>query len=206
VAAPDAGATTPEAPAPTTTAPAAPAGQTRTFVLNQKLVSLTGDLWIEDGQGNHAFEVDGSLLSLRGTHVLKDLAGQPLYEISSPLGPHLHRTVEVKKDGQTVATVQEAIFTLGGDKFTITLAGGQALTIHGDWMNRVFQVKDAAGRLVIDASRMWFTIRDSYGIQIEPGFDVPLGLAIVVALERAEAQERGQQSPLQNLLGGIGPF
>ena len=139
-------------------------------------------------------------------HVLKDLAGQPLYEISSPLGPHLHRTVEVKKDGQTMATVQEALFNLGGDKFTITLAGGQALSIHGDWMNRVFQVKDAAGQLVIDASRMWFSIRDSYGIQIQPGFDVPLGLAIVVALERAEAQERGQQSPLQNLLGGIGPF
>jgi len=72
-----------------------------------------GDLWIEDGQRNHAFEVDGSLLSLRGTHVLKDLGGQALYEISKPLAPHLHKTIDITKGGQTAATVQEAIFHLG---------------------------------------------------------------------------------------------
>jgi len=203
-------ATSPEPPA--VVPPSAPSGssvpggQAQIYVLNQKLISLTGDLWIEDGQGNHAFEVDGSLLSLRGTHVLKDLSGQALYEISKPLAPHLHRTIEIKKDGRTAATVQEAIFHLGGDKFTITFAGGQQLSVHGDWFNREFQVKDQAGQVVINASRAWFSIHDAYGIQIAPGFEVPLGLAIVVALERVEVQEEGNQSPLQNLLGGIGPF
>ena len=184
----------------------APDGQTLIYVLNQKLISLTGDLWIEDGQGNHAFEVDGTLLSLRGTHVLKDLNGQALYEISKPLAPHVHKTIEITNGGQTAATVQEAIFHLGGDKFKITLADGQELTVHGDWFNREFQVKDRAGRVVMNASRSWFSIHDAYGIQITPGFEVPLGLAIVVALERVEVQEEGNQSPIQNLLGGIGPF
>jgi uncharacterized protein YxjI len=183
-----------------------PDGQIQTFVLNQKLISLTGDLWIEDGQGNHAFEVDGKLLSMHGTHVLKDLNGQPLYEISKPLAPHLHKTIEIKKDGKVSATVQEAIFHLGGDKFKITVAGGQELTVHGNWSNREFQVKDQAGGQVIDASRKWFSIHDAYGIQIAPGFEVPLGLAICVALERVEAQEQGDQSPARNLLGGIDPF
>ena len=184
----------------------APDGQPVIYVLNQKLLSLTGDLWIEDGQGNHAFEVDGKLLSLRGTHVLKDLSGQALYEISKPLAPHMHKTINISKGGQPAATVQEAIFHLGGDKFTITLAGGQQLTVHGNWLNREFQVNDQAGRVVINASRAWFSIHDAYGIQITPGFEVPLGLAIVVALERVEVQEQGEQSPIQNLLGGIGPF
>jgi uncharacterized protein YxjI len=170
------------------------------------LISLTGDLWIEDGQRNRAFEVDGKLLSLHGTHVLKDLNGQPLYEISKPLAPHVHKTIEIKKDGKVSATVQEAIFHLGGDKFKITLAGGQALTVHGNWSNRVFQVKDQAGRQVIDASRLWLSLHDGYGIQIAPGFEVPLGLAICVALERVEAQEQGNESPVRNMLGGIGPF
>jgi uncharacterized protein YxjI len=188
-------------------APQGPAGQNQTFVLNQKLISLTGDLWIEDGQGNRAFEVDGKMLSLHGMHVLKDLNGQTLYEISKPIAPHVHKTIEIKRDGHVAATVQEAIFHLGGDKFKITLAGGQELTVHGDWSNRVFQVKDPAGREVIDASRMWFSLHDGYGIQIVPGFEVPLGLAICVALERVEAQEQGtESSPVQNLLGGIGPF
>ncbi len=195
-----------ETPPSVPAAPPTPGAQVQTFVLNQKLISMTGDLWIEDGKGNHAFEVDGKLLSLHGTHVLKDLNGQPLYEISKPLAPHRHKTIEIKKDGHVSATVQEAIFHLGGDKFKISLAGGQELTVHGDWWNREFQVKDQAGRQVIDASRMWFSIHDAYGIQITPGFEVPLGLAICVALERVEAQEQGDQSPVQNLLGGIGPF
>jgi uncharacterized protein YxjI len=184
----------------------ATAGQTLIYVLNQKLISLTGDLWIEDGQGNHAFEVDGSLLSLRGTHVLKDLNGQALYEISKSLAPHVHKTINISKGGQSVATVQEAIFHLGGDKFQISVAGGLELTVHGDWMNREFQVKDQAGRVAIVVSRAWFSIHDGYGIQITPGFDVPLGLALVVALERVEVQEQGNESPIQNLLGGIGSF
>ncbi len=136
--------------APISAPPASPApdGQPLIYVLNQKLLSLTGDLWIEDGQGNHTFEVDGSLFTLRGTHVLKDLNGQALYEISKPLTPHMHKTISISKGGQAVATVQEAIFHMGGDKFKISLAGGQELTIQGDWMNREFQVKDQAGQVV----------------------------------------------------------
>ncbi|HXR22277.1 MAG TPA: LURP-one-related family protein [Acidimicrobiales bacterium] len=195
-----------EVPPSAPSASTVPDGQVQTYVLNQKLISLTGDSWIEDGQGNHAFAVDGQLLSLRGTHVLKDLSGQPLYEISKPLAPHLHKTIDITHAGQTAATVQEAVFHLGGDKFKITLAGAQELTVKGDWQSREFQVTDQAGRQVMTVSRAWFSMHDGYGIQIAPGFEVPLGLAILVALERVEAQERGEQSPLQNLLGGIGPF
>ena len=181
-------------------------GQPLTYVLNQQLLSLTGDLWIDDGAGNRMFEVDGKLLSLRGTHVLKDLNGQELYSIEKPLAPHIHKTVTISRAGQTVATVQEAIFHLGGDKFQISVAGGLELTIKGNWMNREFQVTDQAGRVAIQVSRAWFSIHNGYGIQITQGFDVPLALAICIALERVEAQEQGQESPIQNLLGGIGPF
>src|ERR1700690_840022 len=187
--------------------PAPPAaGQPQLYVLNQKLLSITGDLWIDDGQGNRAFAVDGQLLSLRGTHVLKDLNGQELYAISKSLAPHVHKTINISKGGQTTATVQEAIFHLGGDKFQISVSGGLELTVHGDWMNREFQVKDLTGRVAIVVSRAWFSIHDGYGIQVTEGFDIPLALAIVIALERVEAQEQGQESPIQNLLGGIGPF
>ena len=191
-----------QAPAPQ--APAAPDGQPRTYVLNQQLFSLTGDAWIEDGQGNRVFAVNGQLMSLHGTHVLKDLQGQELYEISKPLAPHIHRTIEIKRGGQTIATVQEAVFHFGGDKFTITNASGQTLSMRGNWGGREFQLADPAGHEVVHVSRVWFTMHNAYGVQIAPDFDVPLGLALVIALERVEAQEQGQESPAQNLLGGLG--
>ncbi len=193
-----------QAPAPQ--ASTAPDGQTRTYVLNQQLFSLTGDAWIEDGQSNRAFEVNGQLMSLRGTHVLKDLQGQELYEISKPLAPHIHRTIEIRRGDQTIATVQEAVFHFGGDKFTITNASGQPLSMRGNWGGREFQLADPAGHDLIHVSRVWFSLHEGYGVQIAPDFDVPLGLAIVIALERVEAEEQGPKSPMQNLLGGLGPF
>jgi uncharacterized protein YxjI len=57
-----------------------PAGQT--FVLNQTLMSIGGDLWIDDADGNHAFEVDGKALAIRRTLVLQDPAGNPLLACS----------------------------------------------------------------------------------------------------------------------------
>jgi hypothetical protein len=67
-----------------------PAGHT--YVLNQKLLSLSGDLWIEDEQGNNAFQVDGKAFSLRRTLILLDPSGNPLYAIGKSPGsspPHV---------------------------------------------------------------------------------------------------------------------
>jgi uncharacterized protein YxjI len=46
-----------------------------------------------------------------------------------------------------------------------------------------------AGSDVIFASRRLLAIRDCYGVQIAPGFDTPLALAIVIALEQMELQD-----------------
>jgi uncharacterized protein YxjI len=46
------------------------------------------------------------------------------------------------------------------------------------------------GTEVIMVSRRLLSLRDSYGVQVAPGFDVPLALAIVVALEQMELEER----------------
>jgi uncharacterized protein YxjI len=156
------------------------------FVMNQNLLSLSGDMWIEDSQGNHAFEVDGKAFSLHGLHVLKDLQGNDLYDIQQALG-HLHTTFQIKRAGQVVATIQKALLTLLGDRFTITLASGAGLRITGDWLDRDFRISDGT-RDVIVASRRLISLHGAYGVEIADGFDVPLGLAIVIALEQMERQ------------------
>ena len=161
---------------------------THTYRLNQKLMSLSGDLWIEDEQGNNAFEVDGKAFSLRRTLVLLDLSGNPLYAIGKSLA-HLHRTFEIKRGDALVATIQEALVNFLGDHFTITLGTGDQLSVSGDFIGREFRIS-RAGADVIVASRKLLAIRDSYGIQIAPDFEPALGLAIVVALEQMELEER----------------
>jgi len=150
-------------------------------------MSIGGDLWIDDAGGNHAFEVDGKALAIRRTLVLQDPAGNPLYEINQSLA-HLHHTFEVKKGDEVVATVQKALVNILGDHFTIDLASGGKLAVTGDWISREFHVTQD-GSDVIFASRRLLAIRDCYGVQIAPPFEIPLALAIVVALEQMELQD-----------------
>jgi uncharacterized protein YxjI len=160
----------------------------RTYVLNQRLTSLTGDLWIEDDQGNQLFQVDGKAFSLRRRHQLLDSSGAVLYEIAQSLA-HINRTFEIKRDERLVATVTQALLTFLGDRFDVTLADGEELVVHGDLIDHDFRVFRGETE-VITASRSLINIRDSYGVRVAPGFDVPLALAIVIALEQMEQQAR----------------
>lgn len=159
-----------------------------TYVLNQQLFSLGGDLWIDDEAGNRAFAVEGKVLSLRRTLTLLDPAGDAIYQIGQSLA-HVHRTFEIKRNDEVIVTIQEALLNLLGDHFTITLADGEVLVVTGDFINREFHVT-RAGTEVIFASRRLLSIRDSYGVQVVADFEVPLALAIVVALEQMELEER----------------
>ena len=173
-----------------------------TFVLNQKLISLTGDLWIDDSNGNHAYEVDGKFLAVRRSLLLKDTSGRELYEINKSLA-HVHKTFEVKQGDKVVMTLQKALMSFMGEHFTITAADGGQMKVTGNWAGREFHVQKD-GTDVIYASRQFFSLRDAYGIQVSAGFDAPLALAIVVALEQIEKEEGREESPLGGLLGGGG--
>ena len=161
---------------------------THTYVLDQALFSIGGDAWIEDEAGNRAFEVDGKAFAIRRTLEILDPSGASLYTINQSLA-HVHRTFEIKQGGAVVATIQEALLTFLGDRFTIELATGDQLSIQGDWINREFHVT-RDGTDVIFVSRSLISLHDRYGIQIADGFDIALGLAIVVALEQMELQGR----------------
>ena len=187
-------------------APASDAGNAerdaagQTFVMNQKLISISGDLWIDDSNGTPVFEVDGKLLAVRRSMLLKDASGQELYEINKSLA-HVHTTFEVKQGNAVVATIQKALVSMFGEHFTITAADGGQMKVTGNWMGREFHIQKD-GTDVIVASRQFFSLHDAYGIQVSQGFDAALALAIVVALEQIEKEEGHESSPLGGLLGG----
>src|ERR1035437_8991018 len=138
---------------------AGPDATGQTFVLNQKLISMTGDLWIDDSNGNHAFEVDGKLLALRRSLILRDTSGQELYEINKSLA-HVHKTFEVKPGDKVVMTIQKALMSFMGEHFTITAADGGQMKVTGNWAGREFHVQKD-GTDVIYASRQFFSLHDA---------------------------------------------
>ena len=98
--------------------------------------------------------------------------GNELYEINKSLA-HVHKTFEIKKGGTVVATIQQALMSMFGQKFTITAANGDQLKVTGNWRAREFHIQQN-GADVIQVSRKYFSMHGSYGIQIRPGFDVPM--------------------------------
>ena len=159
-----------------------------TFVLKQKLVSMGGDAWIEDVQGNRVFEVDGKALALRRTLKLNDTAGNEIYHIGKSL-MHLRKTFEIKKGEQIVATIQQGLVSFLGDKFKIEFEGGDELTVKGDIIDHNFMVKRGEV-VVVEASQKFFSLHNVFAVQVATGFEVAMAAAIVITLQQMEAEER----------------
>jgi len=170
------------------------------YALHQALVSLSGDAWIEDRDGNRVFEVDGKAFALGRTLDLLDRNGVVLYTLHQPV-VSFRPKFEISRDGAVVATIEKALLALFGDRYSIELAdASMALEAKGDVLDHEFSIS-RDGVEVIQASRSWFSIHDTYGVQVADEFDNALALAIVIAIEQMEHQEdeRQRSSPLSQL-------
>ena len=159
-----------------------------TFALKQNLVSIGGDAWIEDAQGNRVFEVDGKAIALRRTVELKDPAGNQLYHIAKSL-MHLRRTFDIKKGDALVATIQQGLIGFLGDKFKVVFENGDELQVKGDIIDHDFVIR-RGDVVVIEASQKFFSLHNVFGVQVAAGFENELAMAIVIALQQMESEER----------------
>ena len=58
----------------------------------------------------------------------------------------------------------------------------EELKAHGNVVNHEYEI-ERDGDTVATVSKKWFRVRESYGVQLAQGQDVPLILAITVCLD-----------------------
>jgi uncharacterized protein YxjI len=68
------------------------------------------------------------------------------------------------------------------DRFSIDVAGGGELRAKGNFVDHEYEI-DREGRAIARVSKRWFRLRDTYGVEIEPGEDDALVLAIAVCVD-----------------------
>jgi uncharacterized protein YxjI len=165
-------------------------GWTR-YLLREKIFALGEDFWIENERGEQVYKVDGAAFSLRHSFVLQDAAGNELLSGESKL-LSFQPTVNLEKGGQPYATISKKLFTFLHQTYDIALADGTAYEANGDITNHEYAVTGPGGQggQVAQMSRAWFSIRDSYGVAVAPGIDVPLMLAAAVCIEEISERER----------------
>lgn len=154
------------------------------FALHQSLFSFGGDAWIEDEHGNRVYEVDGKAFALGRTLDLLDPTGAVLLTIHAPVLT-LKPTFEISRAGQPIATIRKAMFTLFASRFSIQLTDGGELEAAGDFLDHEFRISRDETE-VVGASRSWFSLHDTFGVQVADGFEPPLALALVIAIEQME--------------------
>ncbi|HEY7145473.1 MAG TPA: LURP-one-related family protein [Streptosporangiaceae bacterium] len=159
--------------------------------MREKLFSIGGDFWITDQDHNKVLLVDGKALSMRERLELKDADGNIVATVRKKLMA-MRETMQIDRDGDHAATVRKELFSPLRHRSVIDLADGGQLEASGDILAKEFEISDGS-RALARISRAWFRLRDTYGVDVAPGEDDVLMLAVAVALDRIHRDEEARR-------------
>jgi uncharacterized protein YxjI len=152
-------------------------------MMREKLVSIGDDFWIENEAGQKVFKVDGKALRVRDTLKFEDAHGNELAKVQE-------RKLRVKDsmeiegpDGNRLAMVKKALISPVRDRFTVKMSDGPDLDVKGNILDHEYTIGEGRNK-VAQVSKKWFRIRDSYGVEIEPGQNDCAILAVTVCIDQ----------------------
>lgn len=152
----------------------------RRFRMQEKLLSIGDDSWIEDESGAKVFKVNGKVARVRDTWELEDANGTTLARIRERK-LSVRDKIGIELGDGTSATVKKALVGIR-DRFHIEVDGGEDLKAHGNIVDHEYEI-ERDGDKVAEISKKWFRFRDTYGVEVEAGTDPVLILAITVAID-----------------------
>jgi uncharacterized protein YxjI len=155
------------------------------YLIRERLFRLGQDSDITDEAGQLVLRVDGKVLHDRLK--LRDPSGQEVAEVRHKL-VSFRPTYRVIVGGEQAAEVRKRFFTPFGDRFEIDVPGPDDLELRGDLLDHEFEIK-RGGQTVATASKRWFSMRDTYAVDIAPDEDHLLILASVLAVDLAQDRE-----------------
>lgn len=157
-------------------------GTATRYQMRQKLVSFGDDFWIENQQGQKVFKVDGKMLRVRDTLFFEDAHGQKLCKIQTKV-LRIKESMEIEgPDGGKLAMVKKALITPLRDRWVVKVGNGPDLDVQGNILDHEYSIGEGRNKIA-EVSKKWFRIRDTYGVQVEPGQNDILLLAVTVAID-----------------------
>lgn len=168
--------------------PASGGGMTH-YKMRQQVIAIGDDFWIENDRGQRAFHVDGKALRVRETLVVKDAQGQELFKIQEKIA-RVKDSMEIEDArGGRAAMVKKALITPVRERWTVKIADGPDLEVKGNILDHEYTIGEDRSK-VAEVSKKWFRIADSYGIEVAPGQNDALILAIAVVIDEMAHQGR----------------
>lgn len=160
-----------------------PAGGGRThYQMRQKMFSIGDDFWIENDRGERVYKVDGKALRIRSTLILEDRGGREVAKIQERM-LRVKDSMEIEDAaGRRVGMVKKALITPIRERWVVKIKDGPDLEVQGNILDHEYTIGEGRDK-VAEVSKRWFRVRDTYGIEIEPGQDDAVILMIAVAID-----------------------
>ena len=156
-------------------------GPTR-YQMREKMVSIGDDFWIENNHGQKVFKVDGKALRVRDTLKFEDAHGRELCKIQEKK-VRIKDTMNIEgPDGKTLASIKKAIITPVRDRWSVKIGNGPDMEVQGNIVDHEYKIEEGRAK-VAEVSKKWFRVRDTYGVEITPGQNDVVILAITVGID-----------------------
>jgi len=153
------------------------------YQMREKLVSIGDDFWIENDRGEKVFKVDGKALRVRQTLIFEDRSGKELAKIQERM-LRIKDSMEVEgPGGNQMAMVKKALITPLRERWTVKIKGGPDLEVQGNILDHQYTIGEGRDK-VAEVSKKWFRVRDTYGVEIEPGQNNIVILAVTVCIDQ----------------------
>jgi uncharacterized protein YxjI len=85
-------------------------------------------------------------------------------------------------NGERLAMVKKALITPLRERWVAKVGNGPDLDIQGNLLDHEYTIGEGRDKIA-EVSKRWFRIRDTYGVEIEPGQNDILILALTVAID-----------------------
>jgi uncharacterized protein YxjI len=151
------------------------------YIMKKNLFSLGDKFAIRNEEGEEVFFVSGEVFSVGHKLSFQDPKGNELIYIRQKLlswGP----TYELYRSEEHVATIQKELFTFFQCTFDIHIDNQGDLEAKGDLSDHEYTVS-SNGTPVAQISKQWFSLSDTYGVDVAAGQDPVLLLASTVVID-----------------------
>ena len=165
---------------------------TNRYKIRQNLISIGDDFWIENEEGKKVFKVDGKVLRIRKTLMFEDMNGKKLAQIQERLLTIKDTMVVEDADGRDIATIKKALIAPFRDKWDVKVKNGPDLDVQGNILDFEYTIKQGRDK-VAEISKKWFRLTDTYGVEIEPGQNDVLILAVAIAVDMMAHDDDGKK-------------
>ncbi len=162
--------------------PQTPAGVNR-YLMRQRVFAIGQDFYINNGAGQPCFKIDGKVRLVKESLKFRDMQGNLLYKLDEKVLRIRESFDILKPDGQLAAKVHNAIIDPLRERFTIEIPDGENMTTMGKVIWAQYDILRGQRQVAKISKQFSWIGRDQYVVDVLPGEDDCLILAITVVID-----------------------